>query len=136
MKGIHFLRPLALLLFTGWMATAGCAHAEERSRSIGCEIKVQRACEAAIWAMRAVSIYDIELSIQRDLGGKFGDVVYFAKPMESRQVILTANDVTPYVISARSTKDGPLMDPLTSSLLRLHRQGWGQTGFQPERTSF
>lgn len=70
---------------------------------------VQRASEAAIWAMPAVSVYDIELSIQRDLGGKFGDVVYFSKPMESRHGFLTANDVTPYVVSAQSTKDGPIV---------------------------
>ena len=76
--------------------------------SIEYQIKVQRACEAAIWGMPAVGIYDIELSIQRDLGGKFGDVVYFTKPMTSRHGFLTANDVTPYVTSAQSTKDGPL----------------------------
>lgn len=72
-------------------------------------IKVQRAAEAAIWAMPAVSIYDIELSIQRDLGGKFGDVVYFSTPMGSRHGFLTANNVTPYVVSAQSTHDGPLV---------------------------
>ena len=47
--------------------------------------------------MPAVSVYDIELSIQRNLGGKFGDVVFFTKPMNSRHGFLTANDVTPYV---------------------------------------
>jgi len=59
--------------------------------------------------MPAVSIYDIELSIQRDLGGKFGDVVCFSKPMESRHGSLTANNVTPYVVSAQSSKEGPLV---------------------------
>ncbi len=73
------------------------------------QMKVQRACEAAIWGMPAVGIYDIELSIQRDLGGKLGDVVYFSKPMASRHGFLTANDVTPYVITAQSTKEGPLV---------------------------
>ena len=42
-------------------------------------MKVQRACEAAIWAMPAVSVQDIELSIQRDLGGEPVDVAYFTK---------------------------------------------------------
>ena len=73
------------------------------------DILVQRACEAAIWAMPAVSVYDIELSIQRDLGGKFGDVAYFSKPMTSRHGFLTANDVTPYVVGALSCKDGPIV---------------------------
>lgn len=70
---------------------------------------VQRACEAALWAMPAVSVYDIELSIQRDLGGKFGDVAYFTKPMTSRHGFLTANDVTPYVVGALSCKNGPIV---------------------------
>ena len=81
----------------------------QQARPIRYEVKVQRAAEAAVWAMPAVSVYDIELSIQRDLGGSFGDVVYFSKPMASRHGFLTANDVTPYVVSAQSTADGPLV---------------------------
>lgn len=80
-----------------------------QDRSIAHEIAVQRACEAAIWAMPAVSVYDIELSIQRDLGGKFGDIAYFTKPMTSRHGFLTANDVTPYVISGLSCQGDPLV---------------------------
>ena len=72
-------------------------------------MKVQRACEAAIWGMPAVSVYDIELSTQRDLGAKFGDIVYFTKPMTSRHGFLTANDVTPYTVASLSCKDDPLV---------------------------
>ena len=80
-----------------------------KSDSIEYRMKVQRACEATIWALPAVAIYDFELAIQRDLGGKLGDVVYVTKPFTSRHGFLTANDVTPYVFSAQSTKDGPLV---------------------------
>lgn len=80
-----------------------------QEESIRYQIMVQRAAEAAIWAMPAVSVYDIELSIRRDLGGKFGDVAYFSKPMTSRHGFLTANDVTPYVTSGLSCKDDPLV---------------------------
>jgi len=97
---------LAACLFAVLSPIVGIAQA---APPISYQMKVQRAAEAAIWAMPAVSVYDIELSIQRDLGGKFGDVVYFSKPMESRHGFLTANDVTPYVVSAQSTKDGPLV---------------------------
>jgi len=87
------------------------SHAQEskKTNSIEYEMMVQRASEAAIWAMPAVSVYDIELSIQRDLGGKPGDVAYFTKPMTSRHGFLTANDVTPYVTSGLSCKDDPLV---------------------------
>lgn len=73
------------------------------------QMKVQRACEAAIWAMPAVSVYDIELSIRRDLGGKFGDVAYFSKPMTSRHGFLTANNVTPDITSGQSCQGDPLV---------------------------
>lgn len=99
---------ISLLLLEG-LFTAGRVLGSEEGRSIEYEMKVQRASEAAIWGLPAVSIYDIEMSIQRDLGGKFGDVVYFSKPMDSRHGFLTANDVTPYVASAQSTKEGPLV---------------------------
>ncbi len=85
------------------------SQAQAAERSLKYEMTVQRACEAAIWGMPAIGIYGIEASIPRDLDGKFGDVVYFSKPMTSRHGFLTANDVTPYVTSAQSTKDGPLV---------------------------
>ena len=79
--------------------------------------------------MPAVSVYDIELSIQRDLGGKFGDVVYFSKPMDSRHGFLTANDVTPYVVSAQSTKEGPIVvEPRPMTLTNYLRRHWTRVG--------
>ena len=90
----------------GLLAVSPPVHADSALRH---QMLVQRACEAAIWAMPAVSVYDIELSIQRDLGGKFGDVAYFTKPMTARHGFLTANDVTPYCVGALSCKDGPLV---------------------------
>ena len=95
-------------LCAGLLGAAGVGVAAQRE-SVENDTKVQRAAEAALWAMPAVSVYDIELSIQRDLGGKLGDVVYFTKPMTSRHGFLTANDVTPYVVSAQTTADGPLV---------------------------
>ncbi len=100
MKRAYSVRLLTALLLLAAMATAERALGSEEGRSIEYEMKVQRASEAAIWGLPAVSIYDIEMSIQRDLGGTFGDVVYFSKPMDSRHGFLTANDVTPYVASA------------------------------------
>ncbi len=70
---------------------------------------VRRACEAAVWAMPAVGVYDVELAIQRDAGAKPGTVAYMSAPMDSRHGFLTANDVTPYVFSGLTTKDGPIV---------------------------
>ena len=80
----------ALLLVIGLAMLTGLVNGTERP--VEYEMIVQRASEAAIWAIPAVSVYDIELSIQRDLGGKPGDVAYLTKPMTSRHGFLTAND--------------------------------------------
>lgn len=70
---------------------------------------VRRACEAAIWGMPAVGIYDIELAMQRDGGAEPGMLGYMSAPMDSHHGFLTANDVTPYVMGALTTKDGPIV---------------------------
>lgn len=103
--------PMIALAVALGFAPAAHSQAEEpgQMNAIEYQMVVQRAAEAAIWAMPAVSVYDIELSIQRDLGGKFGDVAYFSKPMASRHGFLTANDVTPYVTSGLTCKDDPLV---------------------------
>ena len=89
------------------LAMPATAHAE--MSDIARKIAVQRTCQAAIWAMPAVSTWDIANSIIRDLGGKVGDVVSLSQPMTSKHGFLTANDVTPYAIAALTTKDGPLV---------------------------
>ncbi|WP_170125897.1 DUF1214 domain-containing protein [Pelagimonas varians] len=69
----------------------------------------RRACEAAIWGMPAVGVYDIELALQRDAGAKPGVIGYMTAPMDSRHGFLTANDVTPYVFSGLTTINGPIV---------------------------
>jgi hypothetical protein len=82
----------------------------EEERDIEYELKVQRATQAAIWALPAVGMYDIVLSIQRDLGGEiYNDIASLSQPMTSQHGFLTANDVTPYLIAGFTTKDGALV---------------------------
>ncbi|NOD99050.1 DUF1214 domain-containing protein [Ruegeria sp. HKCCD6228] len=69
----------------------------------------RRACEAAIWGMPAVGVYDIELAIQRDAGADRGVIAYMSEPMDSRHGFLTANDVTPYVFGGGITVDEPVV---------------------------
>jgi hypothetical protein len=108
---IRFVSTLSLVVVLSLVVglSTNSLRADDEQRSIDHEMTVQRACQAAIWAMPAVGIWDIAYSIQRDLGGEIGDVVYFTKPMTSRHGFLTANDVTPYVVAALTTKDGPLV---------------------------
>ena len=85
------------------------AQAADTPRSIEYEVKVERAAEAAIWAIPAVGVADILVSTRRDLGGDVGDIIYFSKPMDSRHGLLTANNVTPYTIASLTLKDGPIV---------------------------
>jgi hypothetical protein len=70
---------------------------------------VQRATQAAIWAMPAAGMIDFEKATKRDLGGDVNDVVYVSKPFASRHGFLTANDVTPYAWGSLSTEEGPVV---------------------------
>ena len=94
-----------LAVLTVLAATLANAELSEAQR----DLIERRACEAAIWGMPAVGIYDIELAMQRDGGAEFGTLGYMSAPMDSRHGFLTANDVTPYVMGALTTKDGPIV---------------------------
>ncbi len=98
----------------------------------------QRACEAAIWAMPAVSLYDIEISVPRDLGGTAGDVVYFSRPMTLRHGFLTVNDVTPYVVANLTTEAGFPYETAERLLIDERAGGWyfWIAGSKPGRISF
>ncbi|MFD3191932.1 DUF1214 domain-containing protein [Sedimentitalea sp. HM32M-2] len=76
---------------------------------------VRRSCEAAIWAMPAVGVYDIELAIQRDAGADKGVIAYMSEPMDSRHGFLTANDVTPYVFGGGYAVDEPVVIDVPSA---------------------
>jgi hypothetical protein len=79
------------------------------ARSIEYQMKVQRAAEAAIWAIPAVALQDVLVATRRDLGGDEGDIVYLSHPMDSRHGFLTANNVTPYTVASLTIKDGPIV---------------------------
>jgi len=101
------MKKLKHMAVAALLAMPATAHAE--MSDIARKIAVQRTCQAAIWAMPAVSTWDIANATIRDLGGKIGDVVSLSKPMTSKHGFLTANDVTPYAIASLTTKDGPLV---------------------------
>jgi hypothetical protein len=91
------------------LSVASFAHPADAMSEMARKIAVQRACQVAIWAMPAVSTWDIANGTIRDLGGKVGDIVFLSQPMTSRHGFLTANDVTPYAVASLTTKDGPLV---------------------------
>ncbi len=77
--------------------------------SIEYQIMVQRATQAAIWAMPGVALVDFVKATRRDLGGDYGDVLYLTEPFDSKHGFLTANDVTAYAWSNISIANGPIV---------------------------
>lgn len=106
-KGKNILHACAASLLTVCAATPFQAVAE--LSDVQRKLIERRACEAAIWGMPAVGVYDIELAIQRDAGAERGVIAYMTEPMDSRHGFLTANDVTPYVFGGGITIDEPVV---------------------------
>ncbi len=100
--------PLAAALCAS-ISLGALAAEPDAAPSIEHQMRVQRACQTAIWGMPAAGMIDFEKATKRDLGGDVNDVVYMTRPMNSRHGFLTANDVTPYVWASLSTEAGPLV---------------------------
>ncbi len=92
------------------LAGAADAHGKSESASSLAESALQRrAVEAVIWGMPAVN-YD--LMLQEMLGktdGRVGQVIYWGRPLDSRNQTLTPNPDALYFMTFFNTKDGPIV---------------------------
>ncbi len=73
------------------------------------QVLYNRAIEATLWGVPAVSMVAIRHSLKRDLDANFGDIVYFSKVLEARHELLTANNQTPYVLTFFDLRNGPMV---------------------------
>ena len=82
MKNIFFT---TLTIVTLAIAGANQADAQKSAGTsdIDYQIMVQRATQAAIWAMPAAGMIDFEKVTKRDLGGDVNDVIYVSRPFAS-----------------------------------------------------
>jgi len=90
-------------------ASGASAQPGTAGESIEYRIMVQRATQAAIWAMPAVALVDFKKATRRDLKGDVNQVVYLRRPLDSKHGFLTANDVTAYGWGTISTAMGPIV---------------------------
>jgi hypothetical protein len=67
----------------------------------------QRACQAYLWSLPAVSFTSWQRGIIKDLGAKNGQIVAILS-LEARRGILTANATTPYYLGFADLSAGPL----------------------------
>lgn len=68
----------------------------------------QRACQAYLWALPAVSFMAWQRGINETLGAKNGQIVSILS-LAARRGILTANATTPYYLGFADLSDGPLV---------------------------
>jgi hypothetical protein len=68
----------------------------------------QRACQAYLWSLPAVSFTSWQHGITKGLGAKNGQIVAILS-YESRRGILTANATTPYYLGFADLSPGPLV---------------------------
>jgi len=68
----------------------------------------QRACQAYLWSLPAVSFTAWQRGINETLGAKNGQIVSILS-LEARRGILTANATTPYYLGFADLSDGPLV---------------------------
>ena len=68
----------------------------------------QRACQAYIWSLPAVSFTAWQRGITKQLGARNGQIVAILS-LEARRGILTANATTPYYLGFADLSAGPLI---------------------------
>ncbi|HJZ19412.1 MAG TPA: DUF1254 domain-containing protein, partial [Bradyrhizobium sp.] len=68
----------------------------------------QRACQAYLWALPAVSFKAWQRGVSQQLGAKNGQIVAILS-LEARRGILTANATTPYYLAFADLSAGPLV---------------------------
>jgi hypothetical protein len=91
------------------VSTAVSPHAQTSSDELNRRIVEQRAFEAVVWGMPVVN-YD--LMVQEMLSktnGKVNQVIYWGRPLDSKNQTLTPNPDALYFIAFYNTKDGPIV---------------------------
>ena len=73
----------------------------------------QRACQAYLWSLPAVSFAAWQRGVTQRLGAKNGQIASFLS-YESRRGILTANATTPYYLAFADLSSGPLVMEMPS----------------------
>ncbi len=71
-------------------------------------LKYKRAFELAVWAMPAVGIYGFRRATLA-IGGSDNAILAWSKPAGPNAELLTANDVTPYILSMTDLRKGPVV---------------------------
>ncbi len=72
------------------------------------QTRYMRAFEVALWAMPAVSIYGFKRATEA-VGGTENTILAWSKVATPKAELLTANNVTPYILAMTNLKPGPVV---------------------------
>ena len=72
------------------------------------QLKYMRAFETALWAIPAVSIYGFKKATEA-VGGSENTILAWSKVATAKAELLTANDVTPYILAMTNLEKGPVV---------------------------
>ena len=82
----------------------------DTSQKLYDEMDLQRACQAYMWSVPAVSFASIRAGFFRDLGVTYNDVILYQDFLDTKSIYLTGNNTTIYAGSQIDlAKDGPVV---------------------------
>lgn len=73
------------------------------------QIKYQRAFEAILWNMPAISIYSFRRAAVDNLDAKDNDIIAYSAPATPKLEAITANSTTPYISAFTDLRKGPVV---------------------------
>ena len=73
------------------------------------QIKYQRAFEAILWNMPAISIYSFRRAAFENLGYKDNDIIAYSQTATPQLEAITANSTTPYIAAYTDLRKGPVV---------------------------
>ena len=73
------------------------------------QLAYQRAVEAVVWSMPAISIREFWETAFKDYGATWNDIILWSKPATPRHELLTANNQVPYLLTTIDLRQGPVV---------------------------
>jgi len=104
MKKLVLLSALALM---AWQTSAPAQNLP--ADELGKRMLERRAVEAVIWGMPAVNYDLMRQQMLTKTNGKVGQVIYWGRPLDSKNQTLTPNPDALYFMTFFDTKDGPVV---------------------------
>ncbi|MDQ8035862.1 MAG: DUF1254 domain-containing protein [Pedobacter sp.] len=116
-KSVAALGLAALLTTTSSMAKDGTlpnggqppAGSASSIKDFDYQIKYQRAFEAVLWNMPAISIYSLRRGAFEELGLKDNDIIAYSGTATPKLEAITANSSTPYIAAYTDLRKGPVV---------------------------